>query len=100
MTRTRKTPTRTCVGCGRAGDKRSFVRIVRTPDGHIEVDPTAKANGRGAYVCAGIECYDEAAARRRFDSALRVRLQDDDLDRLRRDIEALLSKQAASRQGR
>lgn len=100
MTRTRKTPTRTCVGCGRADDKRSLVRIVRTPDGHIEVDPTGKANGRGAYVCADIECYDTAARRRRFDSALRARLQDDDLDRLRRDLEALLSTQSASHQGR
>lgn len=100
MTRPRKTPTRTCVGCGRADDKRTLVRIVRTSDGHIELDPTGKANGRGAYVCPRAECFDAATVRRRFDSALRVRLHDDDLDRLRRDLEALLATAAASQQGR
>ncbi len=100
MTRTRKMPTRTCIGCGRADDKRSLVRIVRTSDGHIEVDPTGKANGRGAYVCHRVECFDAAVARRRIDSALRVHLHDDDLDRMRRDLEALLASAAASQQGR
>lgn len=100
MTRARKTPTRTCVGCGKASDKRSLVRIVRTSDGHIDLDPTGKANGRGAYVCPHIECFESAVARKRFDAALRVHLHDDDLDRLRRDFEALLSTTAASQQGR
>jgi len=100
VTRTRKTPTRTCVGCGRADEKRGLVRIVRTTDGHIELDPTGKANGRGAYVCPSVECFDAAAGRRRFDSALRVHLHDDDLDRLRRDLETLLNSAAISQQGR
>lgn len=99
MTRTRKTPTRTCVGCGRADDKRTLVRIVRTSDGHADLDPTGKANGRGAYVCARVECFDAAIARKRFDAALRVHLHDDDLDRLRRDLEAYLAS-TASQQGR
>ena len=100
MTRTRKTPTRTCVGCGRADEKRSLVRVVRSSDGHVDLDPSGKANGRGAYVCPRVECFDAAVARRRFDAALRVHLHDDDLDRLRRDLEALLSRMAASQQGR
>ena len=100
MTRTRKTPTRTCVGCGRADEKRSLVRVVRASDGHVDLDPSGKANGRGAYVCPRVECFDAAVVRRRFDAALRVHLHDDDLDRLRRDLEALLSGMAASQQGR
>lgn len=100
MTRTRKTPVRTCIGCAATGDKRSFVRIVRTQDGHIEVDQTGKANGRGAYLCRRVDCFDSAAARRRFDPALRVRVHDDDLDRLRRDLEAQLDPPATSQQGR
>ncbi|MDF1542484.1 MAG: YlxR family protein [Anaerosomatales bacterium] len=100
MTRTRKTPTRTCVGCGRTDEKCGLVRIVRTTDAHIELDPTGKTNGRGAYVCPSVECFDAAAGRRRFDSALRVHLHDDDLDRLRRDLETLLTSAAPSQQGR
>lgn len=100
MTRTRKTPMRTCIGCGLTGDKRSFVRIIRTKDGHIDVDVTGKANGRGAYLCGRTECFDAAVARRRFDPALRVRVHDDDLNRLRRDLEALMATHATSQQGR
>jgi predicted RNA-binding protein YlxR (DUF448 family) len=95
----RKTPVRTCVGCGTSSDKREFVRIVRTPDGHVEVDPSGKLNGRGAYVCAAPECFTKARLRRRLDHALKVRLHDDDYARLQRDIDGLLAEQS-SHQGR
>jgi predicted RNA-binding protein YlxR (DUF448 family) len=97
--KTRKTPVRTCVGCGTSSDKREFVRIVRTPDGHVEVDPSGKLNGRGAYVCANRECFTKARLRRRLDHALKVKLHDDDYVRLQRDIDELLAEQG-SHQGR
>ncbi len=100
MIRTRKTPERTCIGCRKATDKRELVRIVRTPDGHIELDASGKANGRGAYVCSRVECFDAAVTRKRFDHALKTRLQTDDVDRLRRDFEALLETEQPSQQGR
>ena len=76
------------------------MRIVRTPDGHVVVDPTGKANGRGAYLCAKPECFDVARQRRRLDTALKVNLRDDDYDRLRRDFDELLSTNASQQQGR
>ncbi|HET6498765.1 MAG TPA: YlxR family protein [Coriobacteriia bacterium] len=100
MTRTRRAPIRTCVGCGLTGDKRSLVRLVRSVDGHIELDPTGKARGRGAYVCSGTECFERAIARKRLNTALRVNLHEDDLDRLRRDLESLHATAAAPGQGR
>jgi predicted RNA-binding protein YlxR (DUF448 family) len=69
------------------------VRLVRTPEGHVEVDPTGKANGRGAYLCANPDCFEMARKRRRLDSALRVKLQDDDYTRLRRDFDEVLATQ-------
>lgn len=86
MTTVRKPSLRTCIGCQRGTDKRELVRVVRTADGHVEVDVTGKANGRGAYVCAAAECFEAAVRRKRFDAALRVRLKDDDIDRLRREF--------------
>lgn len=97
MMKPRKVPTRTCTGCGTSSDKRSFVRIVRTPEGHVEIDPTGKANGRGAYLCTDPDCFEVARKRRRIDSALRVKLQDDDYARLRRDFDHLLTEQGSSR---
>lgn len=99
MTKSRKVPTRTCIACRTATDKREFVRIVRTPEGHVHVDPTGKANGRGAYLCSDPNCFETAALRRRLDSALNVKLQDDDYRRLRREFEDSLAH-SAPRQGR
>ena len=47
---------RTCVACGEESPKRALMRVVRTPEGKVEFDSTGKANGRGAYVCARLEC--------------------------------------------
>ncbi len=87
MTKLRKPPVRTCVACKTTSNKRELVRIVRTPEGDVHVDSTGKANGRGAYVCLAEGCLDMALAKRRFDSALRVSLREDDLDRLRREFD-------------
>ena len=93
MIKQRKVPTRTCTGCATSSDKRQFVRFVRTPEGHVEVDPTGKANGRGAYLCADADCFEMARKRRRLDSALRVTLREDDYTRLKRDFDEVLIKQ-------
>ncbi|MHB9004134.1 MAG: RNase P modulator RnpM [Coriobacteriia bacterium] len=97
MVKARKTPLRTCIGCGTGSDKKALVRIVRTPEGDVTVDPTGKANGRGAYICASTDCFDAALRRRRLDSALRVRLNEEELDRLRREFDSAV---AAVSQGR
>ncbi len=94
----RKVPTRTCTACGTASDKRRFVRVVRTPEGHVEIDRSGKANGRGAYLCADPDCFEIARKRRRLDSALRVGLKEDDYIRLRRDFDSLLDD-TSSQQG-
>ena len=100
MTKPRKVSNRTCVACRCSDEKRWFVRIVRTPDGHVVVDPTGKANGRGAYLCAKPECFEVARQRRRLDAALKVNLKDDDYDRLRRDFDELLGRTSDSNPGR
>jgi uncharacterized protein len=86
----RKPSIRTCIGCGQTEDKREVLRFVRTPDGTIEVDLSGKANGRGAYVHATLECFETAIRRRRFASALRVNVTEDDVSRLRADVEQAL----------
>jgi len=44
----RHVPQRTCVGCRTVRPKRELVRVVRTPEGTVELDPTGKRSGRGA----------------------------------------------------
>lgn len=50
---------RTCIACRKMQDKRNLVRIVKNKEGEIFVDPTGKANGRGAYVCRNSDCFNK-----------------------------------------
>jgi predicted RNA-binding protein YlxR (DUF448 family) len=96
----RRQPVRTCLGCGESGDKRDLVRLVRTPDGDVAWDTTGKANGRGAYVHDSLDHFETAVRKRRIAQALRVNLREEDVERLRREFEVLLSERQASRTGR
>ena len=88
--RPRKPAIRTCIGCGTSEDKREVVRFVRMPDGTVEVDPTGKANGRGAYVHTSLECFEAAIRKRKITSALRTHVNEDDIGRLRAEFERVL----------
>jgi uncharacterized protein len=70
----RRVPQRTCVGCRTAHGKRGLIRVVRTPEGEVVVDPTGKRNGRGAYVHASRECLELALRRGGLERGLKVTL--------------------------
>ncbi|MGA2111298.1 MAG: YlxR family protein [Anaerolineales bacterium] len=74
--RVRPTPQRTCVGCRAVLAKRQLIRIVRTPEG-LRVDPTGKAEGRGAYLHDRRACW-EQALEGALAQALRTELTDSD----------------------
>jgi len=76
--RPRHVPQRTCVGCRSTAAKRGFVRVVRTPEGQVVVDPTGKANGRGAYLCASPSCWEVALKRGRLAQSLRATIAEED----------------------
>ncbi len=78
---------RTCVVCRTSDTKKDLLRIVRSPEGVVDFDPTGKANGRGAYVCS-LACFEKAMKTKRFDSALRTKLTDEDYERIARQLRA------------
>jgi len=50
-----------------------LVRIVRTPEGQVLVDtPKGKLNGRGAYICPQVVCFDLAIKKRALNHVLKV----------------------------
>lgn len=75
-------PQRTCVVCRDTAAKRTLVRVVRTPDQGVQIDPTGKKNGRGAYLCTRPECWQHALSSTVLDKALRTTLSEDDRTRL------------------
>lgn len=60
--RPKHVPQRTCVVCRETDAKRVLTRIVRTGEGAIEVDPSGRKNGRGAYLCDKRECWERAVS--------------------------------------
>lgn len=62
---------RRCVGCGKEESKKQLLRVVRSPDGVVAINIAGKAPGRGAYVCADIECIRLAKKRNALSWALK-----------------------------
>ena len=70
MQKVKKIPQRQCVGCRTMKDKKSLIRVVRTPEGAIVLDSTGKKSGRGAYVCPDAACLKKARKSRALERAL------------------------------
>ena len=85
MPRKRHIPERTCVACGTKKPKAQLVRIARSPQGTVSVDPVGKAPGRGAYVC-GPGCLDTAMGRGRMARSLGQPISTNDLETLRQGL--------------
>lgn len=69
----RRVPIRMCVVCRQTSAKKMLLRVVRAPEkdgGNVAADPTGKAAGRGAYVCASPECIEKAIKQKRFERSL------------------------------
>jgi predicted RNA-binding protein YlxR (DUF448 family) len=58
---------RTCIGTQTQHPKRDMIRLVRTEEGHIVVDPTGKRSGsRGAYLSKSRAAAEQAIGRKRL----------------------------------
>jgi len=82
----RRIPQRMCVVCRSTAEKRSLTRLVRVDvDGvpSVQIDPTGKRNGRGAYLCDQAVCWQRAAESDVLEKALRIALTPEDRQRLR-----------------
>ena len=76
--RSRHVPVRTCIVCGRKSDKRELLRVVAGSDSSVIVDPTGKAQGRGAYVCRDDAAIPQNVKRGKIEYALRAKISDND----------------------
>jgi len=78
-------PRRTCVICRDKTNKRMLTRVVRTEQG-IQVDPSGKLNGRGAYLCDRASCWERAMTTDILSRALRTSFSAEDRQRLQQAI--------------
>lgn len=50
MNKPKKVPMRKCIATGEMKPKKDLVRIVRSKEGLVSIDPSGKKSGRGAYL--------------------------------------------------
>ncbi len=85
--RPKHTPQRTCVGCRSVLPKRELIRLVRKPEG-VEIDPTSKLAGRGAYLHNQRSCW-ERGLKGTLAQALKVTLTPANREQLREFMQTL-----------
>jgi len=69
-------------------EKRSLLRVVKSPEGAISFDRVGKAPGRGAYVCKSKECFERAVKQRQLERALETRIDETVFSQLMEEIDA------------
>ncbi|MFC5472058.1 RNase P modulator RnpM [Cohnella suwonensis] len=84
--RPRKIPQRKCVACQQMMAKKELIRVVRSPQGEIQIDLSGKKPGRGAYLCGKVSCFKLAKKSKAFERALKVPVSADIYDRLEADF--------------
>jgi len=82
LPKVKKVPQRMCVGCQEMKPKKELTRIVRTPQETVEIDPTGKKSGRGAYLCPKRECLEKALKGKRLEKALQRPISQEIVDAL------------------
>lgn len=86
MPKVKKIPQRMCVGCQEMKPKKQLIRVVRTPDETIEIDPTGKRSGRGAYICPELDCLNKALKGKRLEKALQRSISQEVVDALKQGL--------------
>lgn len=84
MSTNRKVPLRKCVVTGEMLPKKSMLRIVRSKEGEVSVDPTGKKSGRGAYVSKSEEAIELARKKNILERQLEAKIPEEVYDELLR----------------
>ena len=88
MKKVKKIPQRKCIVCQDRDSKKELMRIVKNKEGEIFLDPSGRANGRGAYRCKDSECLKKAIKTKALNRAFRVEVSDEVYEKLLAELES------------
>ena len=63
-----------------------LIRVVRTPEGAVEIDKTGKKSGRGVYICQNSACLEKAYKEHRLERSLKTKVSDEIYESLRQEL--------------
>ena len=92
MPKVKRIPQRQCVGCREMRDKKSLLRVVKSPEDDVSLDFKGKKPGRGAYVCPNPDCLKRARKTRALERALSVTIPPEVYDAMEAEIVAAAPK--------
>lgn len=84
--KTRKIPMRMCAVTRERFPKQELLRVIVTKEGLVEVDPTGKKNGHGAYIKKDLEVLEKAKKTKALERALETKLNDEIYEEIERII--------------
>jgi len=67
--------------------KRELIRVVKSPEHEVSLDPNSKKPGRGAYVCFGKDCLKRAIKSRALSRAFGAEIPTSVVDALNKQME-------------
>ena len=79
----KKVPLRTCMGCNSKKTKKELIRIVKDKENNVFIDRTGKKEGRGAYICDDITCFEKVIKNKRLEKVLDIAISDETYNELR-----------------
>lgn len=82
----KKKPARQCIGCRESKEKKELIRVVKTPEGKIQLDRTGRLNGRGAYLCDSDECLKKARKSNALSRSFKMAVPEEIYDELERQL--------------
>ena len=83
----KKIPMRKCTGCGEMKPKKELIRILKAADSEeILLDTTGRKNGRGAYLCNSLDCFQKARKTRGLERSLQMKIPDEIYETLEREL--------------
>lgn len=86
---TKKVPLRQCIGCGEMKGKKEMIRILKTETEGVILDATGRKNGRGAYVCPNMECFQKAVKSKGLDRAFKMPVPKEVYEALEKEMEQI-----------
>ncbi|UPM53026.1 RNase P modulator RnpM [Gottfriedia acidiceleris] len=70
----RKIPLRKCVVTQEMKPKKELIRIVRSKEGEVSIDPSGKKSGRGAYLTKSVDVVKQAQQKNTLEQQLNAKI--------------------------
>ena len=82
----KKIPLRKCTGCGEMRPKKELIRVLKVSETEVILDTTGRKNGRGAYLCNSVLCFNKARKTKGLERSLQIKIPEEIYDILEKEL--------------